>query len=193
MTSNKKIKLHLGCGKRFLKDFIHIDIDYHDHIDYQQDIKSLKIFDDNTVDLIYSCGTFEYFDEFEAPIILKEWNRVLKPQGSIKLSVPDFDSIIKVYHSNGNNIKGEGILGPLFGRIDITVDNENKIMFHKTVYNYQSLSNLLISSNFENISKYDTFDFLPDDFDDYSKAFYPYKDKKGIQMHLNIDGNKKNL
>ena len=28
---------------------------------------------------------------------------------------------------------------------------------------------------------------LPDDFDDYSKAYIPYKDENGLQMSLNLE------
>ena len=57
-----KIKLHLGCGHRHLKDFIHIDKDILPHIDYPNtDLGNLSMFKDSTVDLIYTCGSFEYF------------------------------------------------------------------------------------------------------------------------------------
>ena len=91
----EKINLHLGCGKRYLTGYIHIDLDEYPHIDYKHDIKTLPMFSDKSVDLIYTCGTFEYFDRYEAINILKEWSRVLKPRGILRISVPDFDSIVK--------------------------------------------------------------------------------------------------
>ena len=46
----KKIKLHLGCGKRYLPGYTHIDIDNEPHIDYPNtDISDLKMFKKNTL------------------------------------------------------------------------------------------------------------------------------------------------
>jgi len=77
----REIKLHLGCGKRYIPGFIHIDLDDNPHIDYRSDISNLSMFEDNSVDLIYSSATFQYFDRDEIYQVLKEWNRVLKPGG----------------------------------------------------------------------------------------------------------------
>ena len=55
------IKIHLGCGKIDLKnDWIHIDGGNYPHLN-SHDIVNLP-FDDNSVDLIYSCHVLEYFD-----------------------------------------------------------------------------------------------------------------------------------
>ena len=181
------IKLHLGCGKRILPGYVHIDLDNHPHIDYCHDIKTLPMFPEESVDLIYSCGTFEYFDRYEALDILKEWSRALKVGGLLRISVPDFESVIKVYLKNGKNLNGEGILGLLYGRIKIETSSGSEIMYHKTVYDFASLKKLLGLSGFNNIKKYNWWDVLPSDYDDYSMAYMPYKDKNGIQMSLNIE------
>ena len=74
-----EIKLHLGCGHRFLEGYVHVDIDNLPHIDYPNtDLGNLSMFKDYSVDLIYSCGSFEYYDREEAVYVLREWRRVLK-------------------------------------------------------------------------------------------------------------------
>ena len=40
----KQVKLHLGCGPRYLKGFIHIDLDDLPHIDYPKtDLSNLSM------------------------------------------------------------------------------------------------------------------------------------------------------
>ena len=180
-----EIKLHLGCGDRYLPGYVHVDIDEKPHIDYPNtNVDNLSHFEDNSVDLIYNCGMFEYFDREESETVLSEWKRVLKPSGILRISVPNFESIVKVYLSNGNDLNGEGILGPLFGRWKITGD---EIIYHKTVYDFNSMCLILSSAGFRDINKYDTWEVTPEDYDDYSKAYVPYKDRNGIQMHLNVE------
>lgn len=179
-----KLKLHLGCGFRYLEGFVHIDIDNQEHIDYPNtDISNLDMIEANSVDLIYTCGSFEYFDREKAPSVLEEWKRVLKPGGSLKISVPDFESVVKVYNDN-KDVDGIGILGPLYGKWRINGDDH---VYHKTVYDFNSLKNLLNRVGFKDIKKYNAFEFLPKDYDDYSLAFVPHMDKNGIQMHLNME------
>ena len=55
-------KLHLGCGKRFLRGYTHIDLADYPHIDFNHAIEVLPMFDDASVDLLYACNCFEYFD-----------------------------------------------------------------------------------------------------------------------------------
>jgi len=183
-----KVKLHLGCGKKYLPEYIHIDKDTEEHIDYSVNINDLSMFSDSSVDEIYTCGTFEYFDREEAPSVLEEWFRVLKPNSIFRVSVPNLESIAKVYIQGNQDADNKGILGPLFGRWPI-VDSSNKevVLYHKTVYDFKSLSRVLKKAGFYDIKKYDCWEFLPDNFDDYSKAYMPHMDKSGIQMCLNLE------
>ena len=179
-----KSKLHLGCGHRYLKGFIHVDKDELPHIDYPNtDIGDLNMFDDNSIDLIYSCGSFEYYDREEAGPVLLEWKRVLKKNGVLKLSVPNFSSIVEVYKKY-KNLDGMGILGPLYGKWKIKKDT---YIYHRTVYDKDSLTNLLISLGFNSVKEYSAERFLPKGYDDYSLAYIPHMDRAGIQMHLNLE------
>jgi predicted SAM-dependent methyltransferase len=178
------LKLHLGCGPRHLEGFIHIDIDNQEHIDFPNtDISNLDMIEDETVDLIYTCGSFEYFDREKAPSVLKEWKRVLKLGGQLKVSVPDFQSITEVYIKN-KDVDGIGILGPLYGKWQV---NDGDYVYHKTVYDFASLRSVLENSGFSEVKNYNAFDFLPEGYDDYSLAYVPHMDRNGIQMHLNVE------
>lgn len=56
----KRIPLHLGCGKRFIPAFVHIDVDKHPYLDYQHGFTKLPMFGDDSVDLIYNCGVLDW-------------------------------------------------------------------------------------------------------------------------------------
>ena len=175
------VKLHLGCGKRFLPGFIHVDKDSYDHVDYRQSMTDLEKFADNTVELIYSCHSFNYLDENQARQALKEWFRVLCPGGLLRLAVPDFAAIAVVYTRN----KELSLLSRL---ITGYYQSESKVEWHRSVYDESSLSKLLQESGFVAVQCYDWRLTDHADVDDYSQAYLPHMEKKtGTLMSLNIE------
>jgi ubiquinone/menaquinone biosynthesis C-methylase UbiE len=182
------IKLHLGCGNRYLEGYIHIDLDTQPHIDYIHDIRTLPMFDDESVDLIYSCGTFVYFDREEALVVLKEWQRVLKPGGRLRTSVPDFESIVQVYLDSGKTLEARGILGPLFGKWGIKTESDEVFLYQKTTYDYGAIKKMLETTGFKTVGRYNWWEILPPEYDDYSMAYIPHMDREnGLLMSLNVE------
>jgi predicted SAM-dependent methyltransferase len=142
------IKLNLGSGNSYFgEDWEHIDSIELPHIK-QHDITKL-LFKDNSVDLIYSSHTLEYFDREEVLPVLQEWNRVLKLNGKIYLSVPDFKAMSELYLNEG--VPLHKFLGPLYGKMD----SNGKTIFHKTVWDYASLGEYLRISGFRRIDTWD--------------------------------------
>ena len=181
------LRLHLGCGKRYLKGYKHIDYSSYAHIDYKRPIYPLPFIEEASVDEIYCSHALEYFDFMEVIKVLSEWKRCLSKGGILRLSVPDFDQLIKVYIENKHNI--DSIIGPIFGRWEV---EENKFIYHRTVYTRQKLLETLRKVGFSEISEWDPLKFHgsnSESFDDYSKAYFPHMDfKKGFPISLNIIG-----
>ena len=178
---NKKI--HLGCGKRYLEGYVHVDIHPHDHIDYVSNIDKLDMFQDECADLIYASHCIEYFDRDEVIQVLSEWKK-LAPGGTLRLAVPNFEALVKVYSDSDDLNK---ILGPLYGKWDVGEENH---IYHKTVYDLKSLTVLLNQVGFEQVRKWDWKNVFTnhEDFDDHSQAYYPHMDKKnGLLISLNIE------
>ena len=120
------MKLHLGCWHRNIPGFVNVDLCDMEHIDYKSNIDDLSMFDDESVSLIYSSHSFEYFNRQKAVEVLIEWSRVLKPRGVLRLAVPDLDSLISVYQKT-NQL--EKILGPLYGKMDVDTPNGKKTLY----------------------------------------------------------------
>lgn len=184
----EKKMLHLGCWKRDIPGFINIDLCDLPHIHHQSSIDDLSMFEDNSIDLIYSSHAFDYFDRVEAKRVLAEWARVLKPGATLRLSIPDFDKLIEVYKKTGELGK---IIGPLFGRWETTSPNGPIVLHEKTVYNFDDLSKLLSENGFKNVRRYDWRQTIHKDYDDHSQAYYPHMDKEnGIMISLNVEADK---
>jgi SAM-dependent methyltransferase len=182
------IKVHLGCGKRNIPGFVHVDLDDHSHIDHRHAIDRLPMFDDDAVDLIYACHALEYFDRERAKEVLAEWRRVLRPDGILRLAVPDFEALVQVYEQEGGL---ERILGPLYGRMEIDAPEGKEVLYHKTVYDFSGLKSVLEGCGFERVRRYDWRATEHKDLDDFSQAYTPHMDKEnGLLISLNVEADK---
>lgn len=178
------MKLHLGCGKRnFGEEWIHIDASSFPHIKYNN-IVSLP-FENNSVDVIYASHVISYFDRQEIIDVLKEWNRVLKTNGILRLAMPDFESMAKLYVNK--NIDLNFFLGPLYGKMV----SGDKTIYHKTTYDLNSIRNIVNQCGFTNVKLYDWRNTEHGNIDDHSQAYIPHMDKdNGTLISLNIECNK---
>jgi len=179
------MKLNLGCGKRnFGKGWIHIDGSNYPHI-HSHDIVNLP-FEENSVDLIYASHVFEYFDREEADDVLQKWKKCLKPNGIIRLAVPNFDKYARLY--TDGKITLDQCVGPLYGKWKMT---KNDVIYHKTTYDFISLENKLKTNGFTNIKLWDWNQVEHGNIDDYAQSYIPHMDKEsGYLMSLNIECNK---
>lgn len=180
------MKLHLGCGKRHLQGWHHRDSAEWEHLDSVGPVQDLSEFADDSVEQIYASHVLEYFDRKEAVEVLREWKRVLIPDGILRVAVPDFDALVEIY---SKNYQIDAILGPLFGRMM----SDGGMIYHRTTYNHESLNNLLDEAGFHSVKVYDPIHFLSNidpDFDDHSLAFFPHMDRTGIKVSLCLQGRK---
>lgn len=177
------MKLHLGCGKRYIPGFVHIDGLAYPHIDYVQPIDRLDNIQSNSCDLIYACHVVEHFKRHEVEDVLREWHRVLKPGATIRLSVPDLHALSKIYLETENI---DLVVGPICGRQD------HQYNIHYNVFDFPSMKRLLTRSGFDEVRLYDWRNTEHANVDDFSQAYIPHMDKdNGTLISLNVEATKK--
>ena len=172
------MKLHIGCGERYLPGFQHLDIRPYPHVDYISRADDLSIFANNSVQEIYACHILEHFTRKAITGVLEEWNRVLCSGGVLRVAVPNFEAITQEYLANGDL---ERIMGLLYG------GQNYEFNFHYQVYDFQRLETLLKGAGFSSVERYRWQDFLPNGYDDFSRAYLPYMDfEHGRLMSFNV-------
>ena len=163
---------------------MHVDLCDLPHIDYKSGIDKLPFFADSTVELIYCSHALEYFDRDQARLVLAEWYRVLRPGGILRLAVPDFEALLKVYQKTGELSL---VLGPLYGKMTITTEQAAAILYHKTTYDDKSLSVLLRECGFVQPERWDWRKTEHAQIDDHSQAYFPHLQKDtGLHVSLNL-------
>ena len=173
------MKLHLGCGSRYIPGFFHIDAYDDKHIDHVCSIDNLEFIESNSIDLIYSSHVLEHFKRERLPHVLKEWNRILKKGGTLRIAVPDFESIVKVYLKyNDLNL----IIGPLYGGQNYLYN------IHYNTFDFKTIEKTLKNCNFNSVKRYNWENTEHANVDDFSQAYIPHMDKEnGILISLNIE------
>lgn len=176
-----EVRLHIGAGKRnFGELWDHIDAQKLPHIK-SHDVTKLP-YESNSVSLIYSAHLIAYFDRQEIGPVLKEWHRVLKPGGVLRLATPDMEALTRLVcqdHDRWYDLSK--ILGPLYGRMDIG----EKVIYHKTVYNASHLYYKLEAAGFKGVKRYDHAKTEHACFDDHSMAYID-----GTLISLNVEAHK---
>jgi predicted SAM-dependent methyltransferase len=173
-----QINLHLGCGQIDHPGFINIDGFPGKHIHYVRDISNLSVFKDETVDLIYACHCLEHFPYNGVSKVLAEWYRVLKKNGILRISVPDFELMLKIYLDNGKDINA--ILGPLMG------GQSNKFDFHKTAFTKASLTELFVKAGFQEVREWKFGSDHLTSIEDWSKKSIIWQGKEYL-ISLNLE------
>lgn len=178
------MKLHLGCGKRFIPGFVHIDAIDFPHVDHVSTIDNLSFIQTDSIDLIYNCHVLEHFKRRDVNRVLREWLRVLKPGGILRTSVPDFSKLCEIYQRQKQL---DIVIGALLGRQDYLYN------IHYNVFDLASLTQSLEQVGFVNVRHYDWRQTEHAETDDYSQAYIPHMDKEhGTLISLNVECNKPN-
>lgn len=176
-------KLHLGCGKRFIPGFVHVDVIAQPHVDVVADARDLAFLPDNTLDLLYACHLLEHFDRHEYRGVLREWHRVMKPGGVLRLSVPDFAACAALYYEQGLVDGLTGLIGLVSG------GQRDAFDYHKMVYDETLLTTELRGAGFSGVRPWDWRLTEHAAIDDFSQAYLPHMDKvNGRHMSLNLEG-----
>ena len=180
MTDMKK--LHLGCGKKYIPGFFHIDILDYPHIDKKALVTDLHFIESGQVELIYAAHLLEHFGRDEFLKVLAEWFRVLAPGGVLRLAVPDFGAVAKLY------VSGE-IEGGLRTFMGLVVGGQrDEYDFHKVIFDEAFLTEALIDTGFSEVRGWDWRTTEHAHLDDYSQAYLPHLDKEnGMLVSLNLE------
>lgn len=176
------MKLHLGCGRRFIPGFVHVDIIPYEHVDHVSPVDNLHWLPAQTVDLIYASHLLEHFGRAEVRRVVAEWFRVLKTGGALRLAVPDFAACAKIYYEQGLADGLTGLVGLICGGQRDLHD------FHKMIFDEPLLSSLLKEVGFTEVRRWDWRSTEHAGIDDFSQAYLPHMDKeRGLHMSLNLE------
>lgn len=182
--NNKKVMLNLGCGYIGHDDWVNIDFGILAIInkfpilkriifalklapklynrEWPKNLKLINLskelpFLDNSVDYIFSAHFFEHLKKYEALELLKKCYICLKVGGTIRIVVPNLDTIVKNYIESNDEIEKvevinnhfQGVLKQEFERPNLHLKILGKFARgHNWLYNYDYMKETLKLAGF---------------------------------------------
>ena len=149
-------KLHVGSGVIYLDGWVNFDKSNTHKTDVWGDILQTH-FDHNSFDVIYSCHCFEHLDyPNDAVEALNRFYKWLKPNGIIRLAVPDLALAVNAYVNGGDLsfLYGKDFKG--YYHKDCKADRLNffvKAWAHCCCYDFELLSLMFIDAGFRGIRR----------------------------------------
>ena len=156
-TAMDKVKLHLGCGERYLKEYINVDARDTGKVDIRCDIRNLP-FENDQIDEIYMCHVLEHVKMHKCQEYLNYLQRLLKSSGKIYISVPNFEVLASMY------LAGKCRLINIVRAINGGQEYDGNL--HYISFDIKMLSAMLKNAGFENIKEYNPLTYLPENYED---------------------------
>jgi predicted SAM-dependent methyltransferase len=178
-------KLHLGVGKCYLpkeEGWTNIDVFSSVPADEYMDVRALD-FDRQTFDLIFASHITEHIQRHQVLATLGHWKSLLKPGGTLRLAVPNFEAISAHYQQFHRLPE---LMGLLYG------GQNHPLNRHCMAFDQYSLTDLLTKVGFVNVRFWDWRKTEHSSFDDYSQCYLPHmqKDNGGRLMSLNMEADR---
>jgi SAM-dependent methyltransferase len=105
------VKLNLGCGDKILAGYVNVDVAPSragKKPDLMCDLHDLARFEDGSAEEILAVHVVEHFWRWEVVQVLREWMRVLKPQGRMILECPNLRSACEQFLADPERFSAAG-------------------------------------------------------------------------------------
>ncbi|WP_431212341.1 class I SAM-dependent methyltransferase [Puia sp. P3] len=158
--NKNNLSVNVGAGPFGQEGWTNIDMFKFKNISFPYDCRKKLPFRDNTVDRIRAEHVFEHLDKKEeAPKFLSECLRCLKPDGTLRIVVPDLELFINAYKTGtaeawkslGFDI--DNLPGGLVTPMDILNYTFRQNGEHKYAYDFATLRYTVMNAGFKDVTK----------------------------------------
>ncbi len=162
--SEKRV-LHVGCGPRqsglLPPGFdppewreVRLDIDPEVQPDIVASMTDLSVVESGSFDAIWSSHNLEHLEAHQVPLALREFRRVLDPEGFLVVTLPDLQGVAELVAQgkllDTAYVSPAGPIAPIdiiFG-FRAAIASGNHFMAHRTGFTAQSLGQAIVDAGF---------------------------------------------
>jgi predicted SAM-dependent methyltransferase len=158
--------LDIGCGLNSHPELINLDYLWHPGVDVCWDITRGLPFADASLRGVFSEHCLEHFPLPTARTLLKEIRRVLAPDGTARIIVPDGELYLRTYvqQLGGDNSRtfpyqkeeqARDLWSPMVSVNRIFYQDRESLFGHRTIFDFQLLALLLREAGFTRVARRD--------------------------------------
>ena len=128
-------------------------------VEHTGDARDLSRFSDHTFESVYASHVLEHFDyNGEVQAVIREWTRVLAPKGKLYISVPDMETLCRLYldRTQFDDQVRFGIMRMMFG------GHIDQYDYHLVGFDLNLLRDMLMEAGYNEIWKMDDFGLFDD-------------------------------
>lgn len=172
--------VHLGSGGHHLEGWVNTDRVFDPGMSVCADAASGLPFRDQSVDRIFSEDFFEHLDPADAVNVLRDCRRILRPNGSMRIGMPDLDAIVRRVYLDRNPDDLRWCREKFGDQTPCEALNRHMRMSgeHRFLYDWEYLSQLLEREGF--VAKRQAFHVT-----DYPE--YRFVDLRGYGLSLYVE------
>ena len=145
--------LNAGCGPNHLQGFINLDYLWTPEVDMCWDVTTRLPFKDSSFAGVYTEHCLEHLPRESSAAVLREFRRVVRPGGTLRVVVPDAELYMTLYVKAK---QGEVVRFPYAGVACSPIEHVNRIFRdhgHLYAYDAEYMCAVLQSAGFENASR----------------------------------------
>jgi predicted SAM-dependent methyltransferase len=162
LQQNEIRKLHLGCGFNLIDGWLNSDYQPYPTDTLRLDATQTFPIEDNQFDYIFSEHMIEHLEYAGGSSMLKECFRVLRKDGTIRVSTPDLPFLIDLYRSDKSQQQVEYIKWATDNFVPDTdyddifvINNFVRAWGHQFIYDEKTLRSSMKKAGFTNIIRCD--------------------------------------
>ena len=161
----RDVFVNVGAGRSGKKGWVNIDACYSTNITLTCDCRGKLPLPNGCAKGIFTEHFLEHVDyEYEAPVLLREFKRILKPGGVVRIVVPDAERYLQAYCTEGwgalEQLRGlsNNHVDPYFQKEMRSKMEVINLVFrqfkeHKFAYDYITLERVLSDAGFVQIER----------------------------------------
>ncbi len=158
------VYLDIGCGLNPHAGFINLDYLWHPGVDLCWDIGCGLPFADGSLRGVFSEHCLEHFPPERAAKLLREIRRVLRPDGTARIVVPDGELYLQTYvrQREGDNTQSfpyeaaerrQPGWTPMVSVNRIFYQDRESLFGHRTIFDFPLLAQLLGAAGFAQVTR----------------------------------------
>lgn len=150
------MKINFGCGRRVLREYFNVDAVHNSKAPYAPELLHAIEFDqDGSVrnplplpsgcaDELFSAHVVEHVHDWQAPHLLAEWKRLIRPGGALVLELPNIEAAARHLLEGKSD---QWCMWPLYG----DGSHRDPWMCHKYGYTPKTIRRLVEEAGFVDV------------------------------------------